>query len=219
MSLCSWSWTRPDNSQAFRVTLLPGMAVQSVFTVPKKGSTKLHLVNDHSARLKSLNSLILMDGGFVVLDNLSDLGANIHATMHKNPNLRPRLLWKSNALQAYRDGSQCTHAGKSNKRPSSMTNTMLITAWYLGITLRVSSGASSLGLCAGSASTNAVLRVSFTMLMMPSTCHLVMNFHSMHHTGASCQLISAASSISLTILGSPTRIRSSFMGSHSRLSA
>ncbi len=51
--------------------------MQPIFTVPKKGSTKLHLVNDHSMRLKSLNSLIPTEGGFVVLDNLSDLGANI----------------------------------------------------------------------------------------------------------------------------------------------
>src|SRR5258707_8113005 len=78
------------------------MVSQPVFTVPKKGSAKLHLVNDHSAGLKSLNSLILTEGGFIVLDNLSDLGMNICAAMHKNPKLRPRLLWKSDASQAYR---------------------------------------------------------------------------------------------------------------------
>ncbi len=34
-------------SQAFGT--LPGMVAQPVFTIPKKGSTKLQLVNDHSA--------------------------------------------------------------------------------------------------------------------------------------------------------------------------
>ena len=85
-------------SQAFGPKLLPGMVAQPVFTVPKKGSIKLHLVNDHSAGLKSLNSLIPSEGGFVVLDNLSDLGANIQAVMHESPGLRPKLLWKSDAL-------------------------------------------------------------------------------------------------------------------------
>src|SRR5258708_2294395 len=64
-------------SQSFGPELLPGMVTQPVFTIPKKGSTKLCLVNDHSMGLKSLNSLIPTEGGFVVLDNLSDLGANI----------------------------------------------------------------------------------------------------------------------------------------------
>ncbi len=63
---------------------------------------KLHLVNDHSAGLNSLNSLIPTEGGFVILDNLSDLGANICATMHERLGLRPKLVWKSDALQAYR---------------------------------------------------------------------------------------------------------------------
>src|SRR5258706_8911213 len=89
-------------SQAFRATLLPGMVAQLVFTVPKKGSAKLHLVNDHSAGLNSLNSLIPTEGGFVVLNNLCNLGANIHAIMHERPGLRPKLVWKSDASQAYR---------------------------------------------------------------------------------------------------------------------
>ena len=89
-------------SQAFGASLLPGMVVQPIFTVPKKGSARLHLVNDHSAGLKSLNSLIPMEGRFIVLNNLSDLGTNICTIMHKNLNLRPRLLWKSDMLQAHR---------------------------------------------------------------------------------------------------------------------
>src|SRR5258707_15058870 len=78
------------------------MVSQPVFTVPKKGSMKLCLVNDHSAGLKSLNSLIPTEGGFVILDNLSDLGANIRAAMHKNSGMKPKLLWKSDASEAYR---------------------------------------------------------------------------------------------------------------------
>src|SRR5260221_3186542 len=58
-------------SQAFRALLLPGMVVQPIFTVPKKGSTRLRLVNNHRAGLKSLTSLILMEGGFIVLINRS----------------------------------------------------------------------------------------------------------------------------------------------------
>ncbi len=68
-------------SLSFGPKLLPGMVAQLIFTVPKKGSAKLRLVNDHSAGLKSLNSLIPSEGGFIILDNLSDLGANIQAMM------------------------------------------------------------------------------------------------------------------------------------------
>ncbi len=99
---CNTEVTLSQYSPAFGPKLLPGMVAQPVFTVPKKGSTKLQLINDHSTGLKSLNSLIPMEGGFVVLDNLSDLGMNICAVMHENPGLRPKLLWKSDASQAYR---------------------------------------------------------------------------------------------------------------------
>ena len=94
--------SRGQYSHAFGSQLLPGMVSQPVFTVPKKGSAKLHLVNDHSTGLKSLNLLIPTEGGFVVLDNLSDLGVNICAAMHKNVGMRPKLLWKSDASEAYR---------------------------------------------------------------------------------------------------------------------
>jgi len=78
------------------------MVSQPIFTVPKKGSMKLCLVNDHSAGLKLLNLLIPTEGGFVILDNLSDLGANIWAAMCKNSGMKPKLLWKSDASEAYR---------------------------------------------------------------------------------------------------------------------
>ncbi len=101
-SQCNTEVSLSQYSQAFRHKLLPGMVAQPVFTVPKKGSAKLCLVNDHSAGLKSLNPLILTEGGFVMLDNLSDLDANILAAMHKNPGLRLKMLWKSDTSQAYR---------------------------------------------------------------------------------------------------------------------
>ena len=64
-------------SKSFGLSLLAGMTAQPVFMVPKKGSHKLHLVNDHSTGTLSLNSLIPADGGFVKLDNILDLVTNI----------------------------------------------------------------------------------------------------------------------------------------------
>ena len=75
---------------------------QPIFTVPKKGLAKLCLFNDHSAGANSLNSLIPTEGGFIILDNLSDLGANIQAKMHTHPGSKPVHLWKSDASQVYR---------------------------------------------------------------------------------------------------------------------
>src|SRR5258705_10035734 len=69
-------------SKLFGVSLLVGMTVQP----PKKGSSKLHLVNDHSTGTLSLNSLIPADGGFVKLDNISDLVTNIQVMMAQNGN-------------------------------------------------------------------------------------------------------------------------------------
>src|SRR5260370_35896358 len=70
--------------RSFGSSLLPGMMAQPIFTVPKKGSSKLQLINDHSAGSKSLNLLIPAEGGFIKLDNLSDLMTNIQATMAEN---------------------------------------------------------------------------------------------------------------------------------------
>src|SRR6266436_375840 len=78
-----------------------GMTAQPVFTIPKKGSSKLCLVNDHSMGTHSLNSLILADGGFVKLDNILDLVTNICAMMAQNGGHHPAWLWKSDASQAY----------------------------------------------------------------------------------------------------------------------
>src|SRR5260370_1415564 len=64
-------------SKSFGLSLLAGMTTQPIFKVAKKGSYKLHLVNDHSAGTLSLNSPIPADGGFVKLNNISDLVTNI----------------------------------------------------------------------------------------------------------------------------------------------
>ncbi len=77
------------------------MIAQPIFTIPKKGSSKLQLVNDHSARGLSLNSLIPAEGGFIKLDNLSDLMMNIHMMLGSNGGQPPAWLWKSDASQTY----------------------------------------------------------------------------------------------------------------------
>ncbi len=59
------------------------------------------VVNDHSTGLYSLNSLIPADGGFIKLDNVSDLVTNICAMMAQNGGQCPAWLWKSDASQAY----------------------------------------------------------------------------------------------------------------------
>ena len=88
--------------EGFGGHLLPGMTVQPIFMAPKKGSLKLQLINDHSMGSKSLNSLIPAEGGFVKLNTLSDLIANIHAWMRENGGVCPVFVWKSDASQAYR---------------------------------------------------------------------------------------------------------------------
>ncbi len=88
-------------SEGFGGHLLPGMTAQPIFMAPKKGSLKLQLINDHSVGSKSLNSLIPAEGGFVKLDTLSNLIANICAWMRENGGVCPVFVWKSDASQAY----------------------------------------------------------------------------------------------------------------------
>src|SRR5258705_11978445 len=76
--------------EGFGALLLPGMTAQPIFTAPKKGLSKLWLINDHSAGSKSLNSLIPAEGGFVKLDTLSDLITNIRSRMRENGGFRCR---------------------------------------------------------------------------------------------------------------------------------
>ena len=88
-------------SEAFP-NLLPGMTTQPIFAVPKKGTSKLRLINDHSAGNKSLNSLIPMEGGFMQLDTLQDLGTLIRNEMRRVGGKTPAWIFKSDASQAYR---------------------------------------------------------------------------------------------------------------------
>src|SRR6266436_9288908 len=101
-----WQWDKEIKlawySESFGPDLLPGMTAQPIFTTPKKGSVKLQLVNDHSASMNYLNSLIPAEGGFVKLDTLSDLVSNIQATLAENGGRHPVYLWKLDASQAYR---------------------------------------------------------------------------------------------------------------------
>jgi len=78
------------------------MTCQPIFAVPKPGSKKFRLINDHSAGEKSLNSLIPSEGGFVKLDMLRDFGANIRAQIALRSREKPCYLFKSDVSQAYR---------------------------------------------------------------------------------------------------------------------
>jgi hypothetical protein len=82
--------------------LLPGMISQPIFAIPKPGSDNLHLINDHSAGNKSLNSLIPAEGGFMQLDTLQDLGLLICREIQHHGEQLPALVFKSDASQAYR---------------------------------------------------------------------------------------------------------------------
>lgn len=77
------------------------MVAQPIFAIPKWGTDKLRLINDHSAGEKSLNSLIPADGGFMQLDTLEDLGSLIRR-MITQVGRCPAWLFKSDVAQAYR---------------------------------------------------------------------------------------------------------------------
>jgi len=72
-----------------------------IYAVPKPGSTDLWLVNDHSAGLFTLNSMI--DHSLVTgypLDNLHQLGHMLLDLHNLNPGL-DLVMWKSNVAEAY----------------------------------------------------------------------------------------------------------------------
>ncbi len=209
-SQCDTEMVLDQYSPSFGAKLLPGMVTQPMFTMPKKGSAKLCLVNNHSAGLNSLNSLIPTEGGFIILNNLSDLGANIHAIMCERPGLRPKLVWKSDALQAYRCLLMHPHW--------QVCQVTLIDGNYhidhcaiFGNRTLVTYGASSLGLCVGLQSMNVESMVFFTTSMTPSMYHSVTNYLSMHLTGIPCPQIRLDSSSSLMKSECHMKIRSSCM--------
>ena len=82
--------------------LLPSMVVQPIFAIPKKGTDKLQLINNHSAGGESLNSLIPTEGGFMQLDTLQDLGLLIWQEMRRTGGWKPAWLFKSDVSEVYR---------------------------------------------------------------------------------------------------------------------
>ena len=83
------------------MTLLPGTIAQPCFAIAKPGTSKFHLVNDHTAGTNSLNATIAPEDGSFRPDNLIDLGTLIlnFYQLHGRP---PSWLFKSNASLSYR---------------------------------------------------------------------------------------------------------------------
>ena len=77
------------------------MVAQPCFAVPKPGTSKLQLVNDHTAGAPSLNASIAPEDGSFRPDNLSDLGALLIDYYQKHGQA-PAWLFKSDASSAYR---------------------------------------------------------------------------------------------------------------------
>ena len=88
-------------SPSFGTELLPGMVLQLCFPVPKPGSSKYCLVNDHTAGHFSLNAAIPTEEGSFRPDNLVDLGALL-INYHWKHGKVPAWLFKSDASLAYR---------------------------------------------------------------------------------------------------------------------
>src|SRR5260221_1160991 len=77
------------------------MVAQPCFVVPKPGSSKFHLVNDHMAGHSSLNAVIPPEDGSFQPDNLQDLGALLLAFYHTH-GWTPAWIFKSDGSLAYR---------------------------------------------------------------------------------------------------------------------
>ena len=88
-------------SESFGSHLLPGMVAQPCFAVPKPGTSKLQLVNDHTAGAPSLNASIAPEDGSFRPDNLSDLGALLIDYYQKHGQA-PAWLFKSDTSSVYR---------------------------------------------------------------------------------------------------------------------
>ncbi|KAG2113133.1 uncharacterized protein F5147DRAFT_770991 [Suillus discolor] len=89
-------------SEEFGPDLLPGMYSMLVHAVPKPGTSKFHLVTDHSAGLYALNSMISRDDiAGVTLDNVHHLGNGLrhYCRSHLGGDLQ---LWKADVSEAYR---------------------------------------------------------------------------------------------------------------------
>ena len=89
-------------SESFGTDLLPGMYSTPVHAVPKPRSEKLRLVNDHSAGIFSLNSMIAReDIAGAKMDTISDLAGAILQYRRKHPD-KNLVLFKSDVSAAYR---------------------------------------------------------------------------------------------------------------------
>jgi hypothetical protein len=73
-----------------------------IHAVPKPGSSKFHLVTDHSTGQFALNSMISReDIAGVTLDNVQDLGNALRYLQQQQPDL-DLILWKADVSEAYR---------------------------------------------------------------------------------------------------------------------
>ena len=73
-----------------------------IHAVPKPGSSKFHLVTDHSAGQFALNNMISReDIAGVTLDNVQDLGNALRYLRQQEPDL-DLILWKADVSEAYR---------------------------------------------------------------------------------------------------------------------
>ncbi|OJT12050.1 hypothetical protein TRAPUB_11402 [Trametes pubescens] len=89
-------------SESFGKDLLPGMYSMPVHVVPKPHSTKLRLVNDQSAGVFSLNSMIRPESiKGAVLDGIPALGEALRRVRRANAGAN-LIMWKSDVSQAYR---------------------------------------------------------------------------------------------------------------------
>ncbi len=76
------------------------MVAQPCFVVPKPGSSKFCLVNDHMAGCSSLNAVIPPEDGSFWPDNLWDLGTLLLVFYHTHGQT-PAWIFKLDASSAY----------------------------------------------------------------------------------------------------------------------
>jgi hypothetical protein len=91
-------------SRSIGSSLLPGMYCMPIYAVPKPHSTKLRLVNDHSASKYSLNSMVDHDQvtGYP-MDNLAQFAEGLVKLGHDHDDISiSKVLWKSDIKAAYR---------------------------------------------------------------------------------------------------------------------
>ena len=89
-------------SESFSTDLLPGMYSTLIHAVPKPRSSKLRLVNDHSAGPYSLNSMISReDVAGAKMDSISDLIGALVRFHRRHPD-KTLVLFKSDVSAAYR---------------------------------------------------------------------------------------------------------------------